>query len=79
MNPNEYNEGSRSYLFGVNLDRCIGTCNALNCLSNEVSAPNEKKVILEFCSYDYRNKCIRKKVPVDFCNGSNHNYHFMIK
>ena len=43
LNPNEYNEGSRSYLFGVNLDRCIGTCNALNCLSNEVSAPNEKK------------------------------------
>ena len=27
--------------FAVNLDRCIGTCNTLNHLSNRVSALNE--------------------------------------
>ena len=32
--PNEYIQGLRSYPFAVNLDRCVGSCNTLNDLSN---------------------------------------------
>ena len=34
--PNEYNEGLHYYPFAVNVDRCMGSCNTLNDLSNKV-------------------------------------------
>ena len=34
LHPNEYSQGLHCYLF-VKLDRCVGSCNTLNDLSNK--------------------------------------------
>ena len=39
--PKEYIEGLRYYLFAVNLDRCMVSCNTLNDLSNKVCVSNK--------------------------------------
>ena len=36
LHPNEYIEGLRYYPFADNLDWCMGSCNTLNDLSNNV-------------------------------------------
>ena len=38
MHPNEYSQILRFYPFPVNLDKCMGSCNTLNDLSNAVCA-----------------------------------------
>ena len=40
-NPNEYSQEFHYYLFAVKLDRCVGSCNTLNDLSNKVCVPNK--------------------------------------
>ena len=47
LHPNECTSGLCYYLFVVNLDRCIRSCNTLNDLSNEVCAPNKTEVWLQ--------------------------------
>ena len=39
--PNEYSRELDYYLFLVKLDRCVGSCNTLNDLSNKVCVPNK--------------------------------------
>ena len=41
LHPNEYNQEFHHYRFAVKLDRCVGSCNTLNDLSNEVCVPNK--------------------------------------
>ena len=41
LHPNEYIEELRCYPFAVNLDRCMGSCNTLNDLSNKLCVPNK--------------------------------------
>ena len=41
LNPNEYSQEFHYYPFGVKLDRCVGSCNALNDLSNKEYVPNK--------------------------------------
>ena len=41
LDPNEYSQELRHYPFAVKLDRCIGSCNTLNDLSNKVCVPNK--------------------------------------
>ena len=41
LHPNEYRQELHYYLFAVNLDRCIGSCNTFHDLSNKVCVPNE--------------------------------------
>ena len=41
LHPNEYIDKLRDYPFPVNLDRCMGSCNTLNDLSNKVCIPDE--------------------------------------
>ena len=41
LHPNEYNHELHYYLFAVKLDRCVGSCNTLNDLSNKVCFPNK--------------------------------------
>ena len=41
LHPNEYNQELHYYPFAVNLDRCVGSCNTLNDLSNKVCVPKE--------------------------------------
>ena len=40
LHLNEYIEQLHYYPFPVNLDRCMGSCNTLNDLSNKVCVPN---------------------------------------
>ena len=40
LHPNEYSKEFDYYLFRVKLDRCVGSCNNLNGLSNKVCVPN---------------------------------------
>ena len=41
LHPNEYNQEFHYYPFAVKLDRCVGSCNTLNNLSNKVCVPNK--------------------------------------
>ena len=41
LHPNEYSQEFYYYPFVVKLDRCVGSCNALNDLSNKVCVPNK--------------------------------------
>ena len=48
LNPNEYSQEFHHYLYAVKLDRCVGSGNTLNDLSNsffylKVSIPNKKE------------------------------------
>ena len=41
LHPNEYSQEFHYYPFSVKLDRCTGSCNTLNDLSNKVNVPNK--------------------------------------
>ena len=41
LHPNEYSQEFHYYPFAVKLDRRVGSCNALNDLSNKVCVPNK--------------------------------------
>ena len=41
LHPNEYSQEFHCYRFAVKLDRCVGSCNTLNHLSNKVCIPNK--------------------------------------
>ena len=45
LHPNEWKQKSHYYRFLGNLDRCAGSCNAVNDLSNKVCFPNK---VLDF-------------------------------
>ena len=40
---NDYSQGLCYYPLAINLERCIGSCNVLNDLSNRVCIPNKKE------------------------------------
>ena len=41
LDPNEYSQELHYYPFAVKLDRCVGSCNTLNDLSNKICLPNK--------------------------------------
>ena len=41
LHTNEYSQEFYYYPFVVKLDRCVGSCNALNDFSNKVCVPNK--------------------------------------
>ena len=41
LHPNEFSQELHYYPFAVNLDRCAGSFNTLDDLSNKVCVPNE--------------------------------------
>ena len=41
LHPNEYSKEYHYYPFAVKLDRCVGSCNTLNDLSNKICIPNK--------------------------------------
>ena len=41
LHPNKYSKEFDYYPFAVKLDRCVGSCNTLNYLSNKVCVPNK--------------------------------------
>ena len=44
LHPNEYGQEFHYYSFMVKLDRCVGSCNNLNDLSNKVCVLNKTEV-----------------------------------
>ena len=44
LHSNEYIEGLRYYPSAVNLDRCMGSCNTPNDLSNSIWVPKKQKI-----------------------------------
>ena len=55
LHPNEYSKEFHCYSFSVKLDRCTGSCNTLNGLSNKVCVPNKT---VDLNQINYRNKWI---------------------
>ena len=45
LHPNEYSQELHYYPFAVKLDRCAGSCNTLDDLSNKVCAPNKREIL----------------------------------
>ena len=43
LHPNEYSQSLHCYPFAVNLERCVGSYDTLNDLSNRVCVPNKTK------------------------------------
>ena len=43
LHPNEYSQEFHCYPFMVKLDKCSGSCNTLNDLSNKVCFPNKTR------------------------------------
>ena len=43
LHPNEYSQEFHYYPYAVKLDRCVGSCNTLNDLSNKVYVPNKRE------------------------------------
>ena len=41
LHPNEYSQEFHYYPFAIELDRCVGSCNVLNDLSNKACVPNK--------------------------------------
>ena len=41
LHPNEYSQEIHYYPFSIKLDRCVGSCNTLNDLSNKICIPNK--------------------------------------
>ena len=41
LRPNEHSQEFHYYPFAVKLDRCVGSCNTLNDLSNKVCVANK--------------------------------------
>ena len=56
LHRNEYSQQFHYYLFTVKLDRCVGSCNTLNDLSNKVRIPNKTEDLKLSVQHDYRNK-----------------------
>ena len=46
--PNEYSLEFQYYPFSVKLNRCVGSCNTLNDLPNEVCVPNKTEEVSKF-------------------------------
>ena len=45
LHPNKYHQELHYYTFAVKLDRCVGSCNTLNDLSNKVCVPKQTEVL----------------------------------
>ena len=56
LHPNKYGQQFHYYPFSVKLDRCVGSHNALNDLSNKVCVPYKTKLLIQRIQRDYRNK-----------------------
>ena len=56
LHPNKYGQQFHYYPFSVKLDRCVGSHNALNNLSNKVCVPYKTKLLIQRIQRDYRNK-----------------------
>ena len=54
--PNEYTQGLHYYLFAINIDRCVRSCNILNDFSNKVCSQQNRRFKSRYVEHDYKNK-----------------------
>ena len=47
LHPNECSQELYYYPFAVKLDKCVGSCNTLNDLSNKVCVPNKTEDLIK--------------------------------
>ena len=45
LHPNEYSQEYYYYTFVVKLDKCVGSCNTFNDLSDKVYVPNKTEYL----------------------------------
>ena len=45
LHPSEYSQDFHYYPFAVKLDRCVGSCNTINDLSNKGCVPNKTEYL----------------------------------
>ena len=63
LHPNEYSQECHYYPWAVKLDRCVGSCNTLNDLSNKVCVPNKTEDLnLSAFNINGINELNRKKM-----------------
>ena len=66
LHPNEYCQEFHYYPFAIKLDRCIGSCNPLNGLSNKVCVPNETEdlnlSVFNMITEIYESKILTKDI-----------------
>ena len=59
LHPDKYSQEFHYYPLIVKWDKCVGSCNTLNNLSNKVCAPNKKKRFKsKRVQHEYRNTWI---------------------
>ena len=67
LHPNEYSQGFHYYPFVVKLDRCVGSCNIPNDLSNKVCVPNKTKdlnlSVFKMITEINESKTLTKHIP----------------
>ena len=64
LHPNEYSQEFHSYPFAVKLDRCVGSYNALNELSDKVCQKQPSRGVLKKrCSENMQQIYRRKPMP----------------
>ena len=56
LHPNGYSQELHCYPFVIKLDRCAGSCNTLNNLSNKVCVKKNRRRKSKRVQHDYRNK-----------------------
>ena len=65
--PNEHTQEFHYYPFAVKLDRCVGSCNTLNNLSNKACVPNKTEnlnlSILNMITEINEEKTLTKHIP----------------
>ena len=69
--PSEYNQEFHYYSFAVKLDRCVGSWNTLNELSNEVCVPNKTDLnlsVFSMITWITKSKTLTKHISCE-CEG----------
>ena len=56
LHPNEYSQESHYHPFPVKLDKCLGSCNTLNNLSNKVCVPNKTEDLNTYVFHNISEK-----------------------
>ena len=69
LHPNEYSQEFHYYPFAVKLDRCVGSCNTLNDLSNKVCVPNKTEdlnlSVFDMITGTNESKTLAKHLPCE--------------
>ena len=69
LHPDEYSQEFHYYPFAVKLDRCVGSCNTLNDLSNKVCVPNKTEdlnlSVFDMITGTNESKTLAKHLPCE--------------